>query len=147
MRSNHEYDYFGNVLEYEYDYFPSYSSTSTRTQKVLVLEYEYEYKYTSTITPSLVDTTQTGSKKIKFQHELRNQFETLQKLDDIDTLSETITDMIQQSMSRVAKAINKPLPSRISSPTRGLMMKQREMVEYAEIGKIIKKKARADIRR
>ena len=45
MKSNREYDYFGNVLEY--DYFPSYSSTST--QKVLVLEYEY----TSTITPSL----------------------------------------------------------------------------------------------
>ena len=45
MRSNREYDYFGNVLEY--DYFPSYSST----QKVLVLK--YEYKYTSTITPSL----------------------------------------------------------------------------------------------
>ena len=45
MRSNREYDYFGNVLEY--DYFPSYSSTST--QKVL----EYKYKYTSTITPSL----------------------------------------------------------------------------------------------
>ena len=45
VRSNREYDYFGNVLEY--DYFPSYSSTST--QKVLVLEYEY----TSTITPSL----------------------------------------------------------------------------------------------
>ena len=50
VKSNREYDYFGNVLEY--DYFPSYSSTST--QKVLVLEYEYEYKYTSTITPSLV---------------------------------------------------------------------------------------------
>ena len=53
MKSNREYDYFGNVLEY--DYFPSYSSTST--QKVLVLEYEYKYKYkykyTSTITPSL----------------------------------------------------------------------------------------------
>ena len=49
MRSNREYDYFGNVLEYEYDYFPSYSSTSTSTQKVLVLEYEYDY--TSTITP------------------------------------------------------------------------------------------------
>ena len=45
MKSNREYDYFGNVLEY--DYFPSYTSTST--QKVLVLE----YKYTSTITPSL----------------------------------------------------------------------------------------------
>ena len=54
MRSNREYDYFGNVLEYEYDYFPSYSST--RTQKVLVLEYKYEYKYTSTITPSLFAT-------------------------------------------------------------------------------------------
>ena len=51
VRSNREYDYFGNVLEYEYDYLPSYSSTSTSTQKVLVLE--YEYKYTSTITPSL----------------------------------------------------------------------------------------------
>ena len=49
MTSNREYNYFGNVLEYEYDYFPSYSST--RTPKVLVLE--YEYKYTSTITPSL----------------------------------------------------------------------------------------------
>ena len=61
MRSNREYDYFGNVLEYEYDYFPSYSSTSTSTQKVLVLEYEYEYEYkyeyeyTSTITPSLLN--------------------------------------------------------------------------------------------
>ena len=54
MRSNREYDYFGNVLEYEYDYFASYSSTSTSTstQKVLVLEYEYDY--TSTITPSLI---------------------------------------------------------------------------------------------
>ena len=47
VRSNREYGYFGNVLEYEYDYFASYSSTST--PKVLVLEYEY----TSTITPSL----------------------------------------------------------------------------------------------
>ena len=37
VRSNREYDYIGNVLEY--DYFPSYSST--RTQKVRVLEYEY----------------------------------------------------------------------------------------------------------
>ena len=37
VRSNREYDYIGNVLEY--DYLPSYSST--RTQKVLVLKYEY----------------------------------------------------------------------------------------------------------
>ena len=39
MRNNREYNYFGNVHEYEYDYFASYSSTST--QKVFVLEYEY----------------------------------------------------------------------------------------------------------
>ena len=56
VKSNREYNYFGNVLEYEYDYFLSYSSTSTSTQKVLVLEYEYKYKYTSTITPSLIYT-------------------------------------------------------------------------------------------
>ena len=43
-----EYDYFGNVLEYEYDYFASYLSMST--QKVLILEYEYM----SMITPSVV---------------------------------------------------------------------------------------------
>ena len=42
MRSNREYDYFGNVLEYENNYFVLYSSKSTNTQKVLVLEYEYE---------------------------------------------------------------------------------------------------------
>ena len=37
VRRNHEYNYFGNILEYEYDYFASYSSMST--QKVLLLEY------------------------------------------------------------------------------------------------------------
>ena len=42
MRNNCEYDYFGNVLEY--DYFALYSSTIT--QKVLV-------RVQSTITPSL----------------------------------------------------------------------------------------------
>ena len=41
VRSNREYDYFGNVLEYEYDYFASYSSTST--PKVLVRVHEYDY--------------------------------------------------------------------------------------------------------
>ena len=44
VRSNREYDYFGNVLEYEYDYFPSYSSTST--QKVLKYEYDYSISVT-----------------------------------------------------------------------------------------------------
>ena len=35
VRSNCEYDYFGNVLEYEYEYFAVYSSMSTQN----VLEY------------------------------------------------------------------------------------------------------------
>ena len=61
-------------------------------------------------------------------------------------MSETITDMIQQSTSRVAKPINKPLKSR----------KQRELVEndddkqrieYAETCKTIKKKTREDIKK
>ena len=41
MKSNREFDYFGNVLKYQYDYFALYSSTFT--QKVPVLEYEYDY--------------------------------------------------------------------------------------------------------
>ena len=86
----------------------------------------------------------------------KKRFKTLLELDDIDTMSEAITDMIQQSASRVATAITKPLKSRISSPTRALMTKRREMVEigddkqrieYAEICVTIKKKARQDNRK
>ena len=63
MRSNREYNYFGNVLEYEYNY------SSTSTQKVLVLEYEY----TSTITPSLLDADTNIYKSNSFLH-LPNTF-------------------------------------------------------------------------
>ena len=46
--------------------------------------------------PPRVDTTQLGSKMIEFQLELKKRCETLQELDDIDTMSETIiNDMIQ----------------------------------------------------
>ena len=62
-----------------------------------------------TKTKPSVDATQIGSKKIEFQLELRNRFETQQGLDDIDITSETSTDIIQQSATRVAKTINKPL--------------------------------------
>ena len=65
MRSNREYNYFGNLLED--DYFASYSSTST--QKVLVLEYEY----TSTITPSQLDADMNIYKSNSFLH-LSNTF-------------------------------------------------------------------------
>ena len=40
---------------------------------------------------------QIRSKKIELKLELRNRFDTLKELDDIDSMSETITDMIQQS--------------------------------------------------
>ena len=71
-------------------------------------------------------------------------------------MSETITDVIPHSASRVAKATDKPHNSRISSPTRALVTKRREMAgngnnkqrtEYTEICKTIKKKAREDTRK
>ena len=56
-------------------------------------------------------------KENRIQYRLNNRFETLQELDDIDTISEIITDIIQQCASRVAKAINMPQKLRISSLT------------------------------
>ena len=44
--------------------------------------------------PPRVGATQIGSKKIEFQLELRNGFETLRELDDTDTMNEANTDMI-----------------------------------------------------
>ena len=120
------------------------------------LELKVERKTLMNKRPSRVDATRIGSKKIEFQLELRNRFDTLQELDNLNTTSETITDMTQQSASRVAKAINKPHKSRISSLTWALMTKRQEMagmgdnkqrIEYAEICKTIKKKAKEDIRK
>ena len=73
--------------------------------------------------PPRVDATRIGYKKSEFQLELRNRFETLQELDDIDTMSEAITVVIQQSASRIAKAFKSHI-NRGSSPTRALMMKR-----------------------
>ena len=50
-------------------------------------------------------------------------------------MSESMTYMIQQSASRIGKAINKPLKSRISSPARAWMTTRREMVGTAIINK------------
>ena len=120
------------------------------------LDVEMERKQMMTKRPPAVDATQIGSKKIEFQLEFRNRFETLQELDDIDTMSETITYVIHHSASKMAKAINKLSKSMISSPTRTLMTKRREIVEngddkqrvkYAEICKTVKKKAKEDIRK
>ena len=70
------------------------------------LNVEVERKYLMK-KPPRVDTTQIGSKTI--QLELRNISETLQEIDDIDTMSESIAYMIQQSATRKAKETNKPL--------------------------------------
>ena len=80
------------------------------------LDIEVHMKTLVTKQTQRVDATRIGPKKIEFQLEPRNRFETLQELDDIDTMSETITYMIQQSASGLAKATNKPQISRISSP-------------------------------
>ena len=82
--------------------------------------------------PPRVNATRIGSKKLEFQLELRKRFETLQELDDIDTMAETIADMIQESASKVAKAITKQQKSRISSPTRALKTKRRKMAENGD---------------
>ena len=50
------------------------------------LDVEVERKKWMTKRLPRVDATRIGSRKIKFQLELRNQFETLQELDDIDTI-------------------------------------------------------------
>ena len=83
-----------------------------------------ERKTLMTKRPPRADATQIVSKKIEFHLELRKRFKTLQELDDIDTMSETIADMIQQGASIIAKEINKPLESRMSSPIKALMTKR-----------------------
>ena len=67
-----------------------------------------------------------------------------------------MTEMIQQSAMSIAKQTKKQKKPKISSPTRALMKKRREMIEnniprdhieYVEICKNIKMKARDNIRK
>ena len=66
-----------------------------------------------------------------------------------------MTEMIQQSALNIAKQTKKQKNLKISSPSRALMKKRREMIEnktprdhieYVEICKTIKKKVKEDIR-
>ena len=59
------------------------------------LDVDVERKKKMTKRPVIA--AQKVSKKIEFQLLLRNRFETLQELDDTDTMSDIITDMFQQS--------------------------------------------------
>ena len=74
----------------------------------------------------------------------------------MDSLNKNMTEMIQQSALRIAKQTKKQKNPKISSPTRALMKKRREIIEnetprdhieYVEICKTIKNKAKEDIRK
>ena len=103
-----------------------------------------------------VDTHMIGTKKNTFQLELKNRFTALEEHDDMDSLNKNMTEMIQQSALSRAKQTKKQKNQKISSPTRALMKKRREMIEnktprdhieYVEICKTITKKAKEDIRK
>ena len=107
-------------------------------------------------TRTRVDTQMIGTKKNTFQLELKNRFTALEEHDDMDSLNKDMTEMIQQSALSIAKQTKKQKNPKISSPTRALMKKRREMIEnktprdhieYVEICKTIKKKAKEDIRK
>ena len=98
-------------------------------------------------TRTRVDTQMIGTKKNTFQLELKNRFTALEEHDDMDSLNKNMTEMIQQSAMSIAKQTKKQKKPKMSSPTRALMKKRREMIEnntprdhieYVEICKTIK---------
>ena len=106
-------------------------------------------------TRTRVDTQIIGTKKNTFQLELKNRFTALEEHDDMDSLNKIMTEMIQQSALSITKLTKKQKNPKISSPTRALMKKRREIIEnktprdhieYVEICKTIKKKAKEEIR-
>ena len=107
-------------------------------------------------TRTRVETQMMGTKKNTFQLELKNRFTAPEEHDDMDSLNKNMTEMIQQSAMSIAKQTKKQKKPIMSSPSRALMKKLREMIEnntprdhieYVEICKTIKKKAREDIRK
>ena len=107
-------------------------------------------------TRTRVDTQMIGTKKDTFQLVLKNRFTALEEHDDMGSLNKNMTEMIQQSAMSIAKQTKKQKKPKMSSPRRALMNKRREMIEnntprdhieYVEICKTIKEKAREDIRK
>ena len=80
-------------------------------------------------TRTRVDTQIIGTKKNTFQLELENRFTALEEHDDMVSLNKNMTEMIQQSALSIAKQTKKQKNPKISSPTRALMKKRREMIE------------------
>ena len=77
-------------------------------------------------TRTRVDTNMIGTKKNTFRLNLKNRFPALEEHDDMDSLNNNMTQMIQQSDMSIAKQTKKP---NISSSTRVLMKKRREIIE------------------
>ena len=75
------------------------------------------------------DTQMIGTKRNTFQIELKNRFTALEEHDDMDSLNKNMTEVIQQSALSIAKQTKKQTNPKISSPTRALMKKRREMIE------------------
>ena len=81
-------------------------------------------------TRTRVDTQMIGMKKNTFQLELtKSRFTALEEHDDMDSLNKNMTEMIQQSALSIAKQTKKHKKPKISSPTRALMKKRREMID------------------
>ena len=80
-------------------------------------------------TRTRVDTQMIGTKKNTFQLDLIHRFTALEEHDDMDSLNKNIAEMIQQSALSIAKQTKKQKNPNISSPTRALMKKRRQMRE------------------
>ena len=80
-------------------------------------------------TRTRVDTQMIRTKNNTFQLELKNRFKSLEEHDDMDSLNKKMTEMIQQSAMSIAKQTKKQKKPKMSSPTRALMKKRREMIE------------------
>ena len=80
-------------------------------------------------TRTRVDTQMIGTQKNTFQIELKNRFTAQEEHDDMDSLNKNMIEMIQQSALSIAKQTKKQKNPNISSPTRALMKKRREMIE------------------
>ena len=80
-------------------------------------------------TRTIIGTQMIGTKKNAFQLELKNRFTALEEHDDIDSLNKKMTEMTQQSAMNIAKQTKIQKKRKISSPTRALMTKRREVIE------------------
>ena len=94
-----------------------------------------------------VVTQMIGTKTNTFQLELKNTITALEEHDDMDSINKNMTEMIQQSATSIAKQTKKQKKPKMSSTTRALTKKRREMIEnntprdhieYVEICKTIK---------